>query len=88
MKNTTFNVNTFMGLCLPRKCSKADIEKILINDLKWKNIEVYDYPTESSTNGLLIACLVIVGIWVGVLVISSVWTSFNEPIEIKPKKDE
>ena len=80
MKNTSINVNTFTGLCVPASCSKEQIETILINEFKFKNIQVYDYPTETSSNGLLVTSWVILGIWIGVLVISSVWASFKEPV--------
>ena len=89
MKNTSINVNTFTGLCVPARCTKEQIETILINDFKFKNIQVYDYPAEPATDGLLLTSWIILGIWIGVLVISSLWASFKEPVEDELiKKDE
>ena len=45
--------------------------------LKIKYDAVYDYPEETETDGLMIACAVIAGIWIGVLVIWSIIISFN-----------
>jgi hypothetical protein len=74
---------------MPAKCQKHDIEQVLVDYLKIKNAEVYDYPADPETDGLLIACAVIVGIWVGVLVLWSAFVSFREPVENELiKKDE
>ena len=76
-KNLTNNVNTFTGICIPSKCTKEDIEQVLIHELNIKNIEVYDYPTDAASNPLLTVCSVVVGVWMGVLLMWSAWLSFK-----------
>lgn len=62
---------------------------MLIHELSIKNIEVYDYPTDPPTNWLLLACTIVVAAWMGLLVASSAWLSFKEPVENELiKKDE
>ena len=77
LKISANNVNTFTGICVPIKCQKHDIELALKDILHITNAEVYDYPADPKTDGLLIACAVIVGIWVGVLVLWSAFVSFR-----------
>jgi len=79
-KNTTNSVETFTGICVPSSCSKEDIEAAL-SIIKLKYYSVYDYPEEEeSPDGLMIACAVILGIWVAILVVWSIILSCKEPL--------
>lgn len=79
-KNSTTNVETFTGICVPSSCKKEEIEAAL-SFLKIKYSNVYDYPEEEeSPDGLMIACAVILGIWVTILVVWSIILSCKEPV--------
>ncbi len=57
--------------------------------LKIKYSVVYDYPADSETDGLMVACAVIVGIWLAILIIWSIVLSCKGPVENELiKKDE
>lgn len=43
--------------------------------------KVYEYTSSPASNGLMVFCGVIVGIWVGVLILWSMIVSFKEPVE-------
>jgi hypothetical protein len=86
-KNVTNNVETFTGICVPTKCQKEDIEAAL-HILKVKFSVVYDYA-DDSTDGLMVTCAVIVGLWLAVLTIWSIVLSCKEPVQNEfIKKDE
>ena len=80
MRNSTSNSDSFTGLCAPAVCDKPQIEEAL-QALSIKTSQVYDYPTDPPSDPLFVLAAVIVGIWVGVLVIWSVIRSFKEPLE-------
>ena len=42
-KNSTNNVETFTGVCVPKKCQKEDVE-VALQFAKIKYEVVYDYP--------------------------------------------
>lgn len=44
-KNSTTNVETFTGVCVPKKCSKVDVEAAL-QLIKIKFSVVYEYPED------------------------------------------
>ena len=56
---------------------------------KIKYSNVYDYPKDPETDGLMVACAVFVGLWLAALVIWSIVLSCREPVENEfLKKDE
>ena len=87
-KNSTNNVETFTGICVPDKCGKVEVEAaLLMLNIKYHN--VYDYPQEAETDGLVIVCAVVVGLWLAVLVVWSIVLSCREPVQNEfLKKDE
>ena len=87
-KNSTTNVETFTGICVPKKCQKEDVE-VAMQFAKIKYEVVYDYPEDAGADGLVVVCAVFIGIWLGVLVLWSIILSCKEPVENEfIKKDE
>lgn len=76
VKNTSNNIESFTGLCVPSICSKEDVE-IALQSISI-NCKVYDFPKDTPTDLLLVACLVLVGVWVGALIIWSIILSCKE----------
>lgn len=48
--------------------------------LNIKEAKVYDYVDE-PTDGLMVACAVIIGAWIAVLVVWSIITTCRQPVE-------
>ena len=74
IKNTTTNINSFTGICVPEQCSKEDM-KIALD---FWNCEVYDFESD-DTDALATIGIVLLSVWVGVLVVWSVVISCREP---------
>jgi hypothetical protein len=67
IKNTTTNINSFTGICVPSLCTKDDM-KIALD---FWNCEVYDFE-DSSTNPLMVIGLVVLFGWFAVLIVWSI----------------
>ena len=65
---------------MPDKCGKEEVEAALML-LNIKFSDVYNYPKHVGTNGLAIACSVVVNIWLLVLIVWSIVLSCREPVE-------
>ena len=71
-------MDTFTGLCMPKECNAADVQHAL-QILNVTNAIIYDYPKEVASDGLLTTSWVVVGIWLGVVILWSIVLSCREP---------
>lgn len=86
--NHTTNTEVFTGLCVPKQCTREDIQRA-VTLLSIKNSNVYDYPEDAKVDGLMVGCTVVVGLWVAVLTLWSIYLSIMEPVgNDLIKKDE
>jgi hypothetical protein len=67
IKNTTTNINSFTGICVPSQCSKEDM-KIALD---FWNCEVYDFK-EDNSDVLADIGLVVLLTWITILIVWSI----------------
>jgi hypothetical protein len=66
--NHNTSQNTFTGVCLPEVCNEEDLQSALT---PFADTTVYGYTRPRELDGLTIAGLTVIGIWVAVIVVVS-----------------